>query len=96
MISEAVLAIEYKASAEDIARTSHAHPTLSEGTSWLDQTLFVELVADSPFFLCFSFAQLSRRLPLPRTTSVSPAVDSLANVSRTDPPNFCPLPAVNF
>lgn len=30
MISEAVLAIEYKASAEDIARTSHAHPTLSE------------------------------------------------------------------
>lgn len=33
MISEAVLAIEYKASAEDIARTSHAHPTLSEGQS---------------------------------------------------------------
>ena len=32
MISEAVLAIEYKASAEDIARTSHAHPTLSEGS----------------------------------------------------------------
>jgi len=30
MISEAVLAIEYGASSEDIARTSHAHPTLSE------------------------------------------------------------------
>lgn len=27
LISEAVLAIEYEASAEDIARTSHAHPT---------------------------------------------------------------------
>lgn len=30
MIAEAVLAVEYHASAEDIARTSHAHPTLSE------------------------------------------------------------------
>ncbi|WRT65012.1 dihydrolipoyl dehydrogenase [Kwoniella shivajii] len=30
MISSAVLALEYKASAEDIARTCHAHPTLSE------------------------------------------------------------------
>lgn len=30
MIGEAVLAIEYSASAEDIGRTSHAHPTLSE------------------------------------------------------------------
>ncbi|EMD31231.1 hypothetical protein CERSUDRAFT_89245 [Gelatoporia subvermispora B] len=30
MIAEAVLAIEYGASAEDIARTCHAHPTLSE------------------------------------------------------------------
>ncbi|KAI6015940.1 hypothetical protein BKA83DRAFT_4340917 [Pisolithus microcarpus] len=30
MISEAVLAIEYGASSEDIARTTHAHPTLSE------------------------------------------------------------------
>ncbi len=30
MIAEAVLAIEIGASAEDIARTSHAHPTLSE------------------------------------------------------------------
>ena len=30
MIAEAVLAIEYGASSEDIARTSHAHPTLSE------------------------------------------------------------------
>ena len=30
MIAEAVLAMEYGASAEDIARTCHAHPTLSE------------------------------------------------------------------
>ncbi|KAH7104683.1 dihydrolipoyl dehydrogenase [Auriculariales sp. MPI-PUGE-AT-0066] len=30
MIGEATLAIEYNASAEDIARTTHAHPTLSE------------------------------------------------------------------
>ncbi|MCJ8344152.1 FAD-dependent oxidoreductase, partial [bacterium] len=31
LIAEAVLALEYKASSEDIARTCHAHPTLSEG-----------------------------------------------------------------
>lgn len=30
LIAEAVLALEYAASAEDIARTSHAHPTLNE------------------------------------------------------------------
>ncbi|KAI8917412.1 hypothetical protein BC831DRAFT_484984 [Entophlyctis helioformis] len=30
MIAEAVIAIEYGASSEDIARTTHAHPTLSE------------------------------------------------------------------
>ena len=30
MIAEAALALEYGASAEDIARTSHAHPTLNE------------------------------------------------------------------
>jgi dihydrolipoamide dehydrogenase len=30
MIAEATLAMEYGASAEDIARTTHAHPTLSE------------------------------------------------------------------
>ncbi|KAG8923406.1 dihydrolipoamide dehydrogenase precursor [Tulasnella sp. 419] len=30
MIASATLAIEYSASSEDIARTSHAHPTLSE------------------------------------------------------------------
>lgn len=29
-IAEAVLAIEYGASAEDVARTCHAHPTFSE------------------------------------------------------------------
>jgi dihydrolipoamide dehydrogenase len=33
MIASATLALEYKASAEDIARTCHAHPTLSEGES---------------------------------------------------------------
>ncbi|KYQ92366.1 dihydrolipoamide:NAD oxidoreductase [Tieghemostelium lacteum] len=31
MIAESVLAMEYGASSEDIARTCHAHPTLSEG-----------------------------------------------------------------
>ncbi len=31
MIAEAVLGIEYGASSEDLARTCHAHPTLSEG-----------------------------------------------------------------
>jgi dihydrolipoamide dehydrogenase len=30
LIAELVLALEFKASAEDVARTSHAHPTLSE------------------------------------------------------------------
>jgi dihydrolipoamide dehydrogenase len=30
MIAEAALAMEYGASSEDIARTTHAHPTLSE------------------------------------------------------------------
>jgi len=30
LIAEAVLAIEYGASSEDVARTCHAHPTLSE------------------------------------------------------------------
>ena len=30
MIAEGVLALEFGASAEDIARTCHAHPTLSE------------------------------------------------------------------
>ena len=30
MIAEAVLAMEYSASSEDIARTCHAHPTLNE------------------------------------------------------------------
>ena len=30
MIAEACIAIEYGASSEDIARTCHAHPTLSE------------------------------------------------------------------
>ncbi len=30
MIAEAVTAMEFSASAEDIARTFHAHPTLSE------------------------------------------------------------------
>ena len=31
MISEGVLGMEYGAAAEDIGRTCHAHPTLSEG-----------------------------------------------------------------
>jgi dihydrolipoamide dehydrogenase len=31
LIAEAVLAMEYSASSEDLQRTIHAHPTLSEG-----------------------------------------------------------------
>jgi dihydrolipoamide dehydrogenase len=30
LIAEAVLALEYRASSEDLQRTMHAHPTLSE------------------------------------------------------------------
>jgi len=30
MIAEAVVAMEYRASAEDIARICHAHPTFTE------------------------------------------------------------------
>ena len=30
LIAEAVVAMEYRASAEDVARMSHAHPTYSE------------------------------------------------------------------
>jgi len=30
MIAEAVVVMEFRGSAEDIARSSHAHPTLSE------------------------------------------------------------------
>jgi dihydrolipoamide dehydrogenase len=30
MIAEAVVAMEFRASAEDIARISHAHPTFTE------------------------------------------------------------------
>jgi len=30
MIAEAVIALEYGASSEDMARTCHAHPTMSE------------------------------------------------------------------
>ena len=32
LISEAVVAMEFRASAEDIARICHAHPSLSEAT----------------------------------------------------------------
>ena len=37
LIAEGVLALEYGASAEDVARTVHAHPALSEvvkGAAW--------------------------------------------------------------
>jgi dihydrolipoamide dehydrogenase len=32
LISEAVVAMEFRASSEDIARICHAHPSLSEAT----------------------------------------------------------------
>ena len=37
LIAEAVLAMEYSASSEDLQRTMHAHPTLSEAVA--DATL---------------------------------------------------------
>jgi len=49
MIGEAVIAIEYGASAEDIGRTCHAHPTLSEGMClavW--SRFYVELALTMP------------------------------------------------
>ncbi len=39
MIAEAALAIEFQAAAEDIARTSHAHPTLSEAVRQAAQSV---------------------------------------------------------
>lgn len=39
MIAEGVLALEYGASSEDVARTSHAHPTLAVRTSNADKYL---------------------------------------------------------
>ena len=41
MIAEAVLAIEYEASAEDIARTSHAHPTSTSSTRPLSKLILI-------------------------------------------------------
>jgi len=40
LIGESVLAIEYGASSEDIARTSHAHPTLSEAVKEAAMAVF--------------------------------------------------------
>lgn len=36
LINEAVLAIEYGASAEDVARTCHAHPVSIFNNIWLN------------------------------------------------------------
>ena len=59
MIAEAVLAIEYGASSEDIARTTHAHPTLSEAfkeaamaTYSKVRTLITVLTLGDPFLMC--------------------------------------------
>ncbi len=45
MIAEAVAVMEFAGSAEDIARTCHAHPTLSEATR--EAALAVERPGDS-------------------------------------------------
>ena len=49
MIAEGVLAMEYGAAAEDIGRTCHAHPTLSEAfisSRWL-QSVYLALSSTS-------------------------------------------------
>jgi hypothetical protein len=39
LIAEAVLAMEYGASAEDVARTTHAHPVRIEWTVWTEERI---------------------------------------------------------
>ena len=51
MIAEAALAIEFGASAEDIARTCHAHPTLPEALK--EAALAVDGRADPHLTLAF-------------------------------------------
>jgi hypothetical protein len=51
MIGEAVLAMEYSASAEDVARTSHAHPTLSEAFKEAGQS-YKNLPFHFPKYIC--------------------------------------------
>jgi hypothetical protein len=64
MIGEAVIAIEYGASAEDIGRTCHAHPTLSEGMylAFLESVVCGTTADDSRSFTPASLQQLSRRV----------------------------------
>ena len=45
MIAEACLAMEYGASAEDIARVCHAHPVRVQAISNLNKSSYVECVA---------------------------------------------------
>lgn len=52
MIAEGTLAIEYGASSEDVARTSHAHPTLSEGES-LPWTRYWQYWANGEYVTAF-------------------------------------------
>ena len=64
LISEAVVAMEYKASAEDIARITHAHPTFSEAikeaaldatekksSSFLISIYLIESFASNAYFI---------------------------------------------
>ena len=49
MIAEATLAIEYGASSEDIARTCHAHPTLSEAFKEAAMATYSKVILFSDF-----------------------------------------------
>ena len=50
MISEGVLGMEYGAASEDIARTCHAHPTLSEAFKEACNAASKAAVPDIPYF----------------------------------------------
>lgn len=80
MISEAVLAIEYKASAEDIARTSHAHPTRSEGQF---TRLFPSSLADPLHLLLSAFKEAAMDAYDQRESLADPAS---SYETATDPP----------
>jgi dihydrolipoamide dehydrogenase len=48
LIAEAVIAMEFRASAEDIARSSHAHPTFTEAI----KEACLDATGKSVLFIC--------------------------------------------
>jgi Pyridine nucleotide-disulphide oxidoreductase, dimerisation domain len=63
MIAEGVIAIEYGASSEDIARTCHAHPTLSE--AFKEASLATHDKQFKLWLLRLNFKNRSSENPLP-------------------------------